>query len=251
MTLIAPKEELHPEVRYRIYEDEGVRGDVTYLDRRYLGPEEDEVKVGGFDMVLTAIDEVGLSSRVCTACRKERVPVNVADVPPECDFYFGSQLRRGPLQIMVSTSGRGPKIAALIRKRIEESLPSDIEVAIDSVGKLRSDLRRRAPGTGGPLGQRRMNWMIGVCDKWSLDELGGMTDEVRQRLLDEGWDNKKVLGPRDLGVRSRVAEVWGRVEETLGLTQERKVVLGAGLMGVLVGAAVPVGWWYTKMRSRS
>ena len=248
VTLISPRAQLHPETAYRI--DESNTADITYLDRKYLGPEDDEVKVDDFDMVLTAIDEVGLSSLVCKACRKHRVPVNVADVPPECDFYFGSQLRRGPLQIMVSTSGRGPKIAALIRKRIEESLPGDIEQAIDSVGKLRSDLRKRAPGTGGPLGQRRMNWMIGVCDKWSLDELGGMTDEVRQRLLDEGWDRKRVLGPRDLGVRSRVSEWWQAVETTLGLTEERKKMVGVGLLGAVVGAAVPVSMWYIKTQRR-
>jgi precorrin-2 dehydrogenase/sirohydrochlorin ferrochelatase len=250
VTLISPREQLHPETAYRI--DVSNTEDITYLDRKYLGPEEDEIKVGDYDMVLTAIDEVGLSSRICTACRKERVPVNVADVPPECDFYFGSQLRRGPLQIMVSTSGRGPKIAALIRKRIEESLPADIEQAIDSVGKLRGDLRKRAPGVGGPLGQRRMNWMIGICDKWNLDELGGMTDEVRQRLLDEGWDKKRVLGPRDVGVnsRSRVGEWWSTLEEAVGLNEERKKVLGVGLMGAVLGAAGTAGVWYLKTQRR-
>jgi precorrin-2 dehydrogenase/sirohydrochlorin ferrochelatase len=248
VTVISPRAQLHPETAYRI--DVSNTEDVTYLDRKYIGPEEDEVKVEDYDMVLTAIDEVGLSRRVCIECREKRVPVNVADVPPECDFYFGSQLRRGPLQIMVSTSGRGPKIAALIRKRIEESLPEDVEEAIDSVGKLRADLRKRAPGTGGPLGQRRMNWMIGICDKWSLDELGGMTEDVRKRLLDEGWDKKKVLGPRDLGVRSGLGEWWGLLKSKVGYTEERKPVVLAGLVGAVLGAAMPGAVLYSKLYAR-
>ena len=250
--MISPRAELHPETRYRV--DESNSGDITFLDRKYLGPEVDEVKVEKYDMVLTAIDEVGLSSRVCKECRIKRVPVNVADVPPECDFYFGSQLRRGPLQIMVSTSGRGPKIASLIRKRIEASLPDDVEQAIESVGKLRGELRKRAPGVGGALGQRRMNWMIGVCDRWDLDELGGMTDEVRERLLVEGWERKKVLGPEDVGVRrggvgagKRVLREW---RERVGLSEDTARLGLVGLGGVVLGALVPVGWWYFKMQQR-
>jgi len=56
------------------------------------------------DMVLTAIDQAGLSSKICKVCREDKIPVNVADVPGECDFYFGSTLRNGPLSVMVSSN---------------------------------------------------------------------------------------------------------------------------------------------------
>lgn len=240
VTVVSPRKRLHPETAYRI--DVSNTQDITYLDRDYVGPEEDELKVADYDMVLTAIDEVGLSRRVCIACREARVPVNVADVPPECDFYFGSQLRRGPLQIMVSTSGRGPKIAALIRKQIEASLPSDVEEAIDSVGKLRSELRQRAPGTGGALGQKRMNWMIGICDAWKLDELGSMTPEVRKQLLDEGWDkNGRILSASDVGMKSSVSAWWTDIQNKAvnTLAGGNAQVLQAGFIGFLIGAAVP------------
>lgn len=240
VTVVSPRKRLHPETAYRI--DASNTQDITYLDRDYVGPEEDELKVADYDMVLTAIDEVGLSRRVCIACREARVPVNVADVPPECDFYFGSQLRRGPLQIMVSTSGRGPKIAALIRKQIEASLPSDVEEAIDSVGKLRSELRQRAPGTGGALGQKRMNWMIGICDAWKLDELGSMTPEVRKQLLDEGWDkNGRILSARDVGMKSSISAWWTDIKNKAvnTLAGGNAQLLQAGFIGFLIGAAVP------------
>ncbi|KAJ9106772.1 hypothetical protein QFC19_001586 [Naganishia cerealis] len=253
VTVISPRKRLHPETAYRI--DVSNTEDIIYEDRDYVGPEDDKLNVADYDMVLTAIDEVGLSRRVCIACREARVPVNVADVPPECDFYFGSQLRRGPLQIMVSTSGRGPKIASLIRKQIEASLPEDVEEAIDSVGKLRGELRQRAPGTGGSLGQKRMNWMIGICDAWRLDELGGMTPEVRKQLLDEGWNNNgKILSPRDVGLKSGVAGWWmdirTKVVDTLAGGDPQ--VLRAGIAGFIVGGAIPgaiyIGMLYQKRK---
>lgn len=253
VTVVSPRKRLHPETAYRI--DVSNTEDIIYEDRDYVGPEEDKLRVTDYDMVLTAIDEVGLSRRVCIACREARVPVNVADVPPECDFYFGSQLRRGPLQIMVSTSGRGPKIASLIRKQIEASLPADVEEAIDSVGKLRGELRQRAPGTGGPLGQKRMNWMIGICDAWRLDELGGMTPEVRKQLLDEGWNKDgKILSPKDVGLKSGaagwLADVRTKVVDTLAGGNVQ--VLKAGLAGFVLGAVIPgsiyIGSLYQRRR---
>lgn len=252
MTIVAPSDRLHPEVKYRI--DTVPSSDLTYVDRDFKGvqPVEeggDELRVESFDMVLTAIDSVGLSKTVCIECRRHHIPVNVADVPPECDFYFGSQFRRGPLQVMVSTSGRGPKIAAMLRERLEASLPDDIEQAIDSVGKLRSELRARAPGTGGSLGQERMKWMISVCDAWRLDELAEMSAETRRVLLDQGWDNgRKVLGPAEVGARGGWCSwLFGGKLRAKDLDVSRCPSKGAttalwlaGGAGVAVGLVVPV-----------
>ena len=180
--------------------------------------------------MLTALDDNALSQEVCDMCRERRVPVNVADVPPSCDFYFGAQLRRGPLQIMVSTGGMGPKIGAMVRDVIVEALPEDTEGAIEGVGALRAELRRRAPGVGGELGRKRMEWMIGVCDRWGLGEMQALRDaDVRRRVLDEGWDEGRVVGPGDVGARQgrRWVTAIGGMESWV-----------AGLGGLVSGAAI-------------
>lgn len=242
VTLISPRAGLHPETAYRVNVSNA--DDIRWLDREYAGVDADDEQVDSYDMVLTAIDDVALSRTVCDACRRLRVPVNVADVPPECDFYFGSQLRRGPLQIMVSTSGRGPKIASLIRKRIEASLPANVERAIENVGVLRAELRKRAPGTGGELGKRRMEWMIGVCDEWDLDELSEMTPGIRSQLLDDGWDQGgRVIKPKEIGATG--AKGWWRK-----LVDGHKEAIGAGVGGLLLGAAIPSIAWYLRSRRR-
>ena len=104
-------------------------------------------------MVLTAIDDDEESLRIWRDTKAVKIPVNVAVLPPNCDIYFGSSLvRRGPLQIMASTNGRGPKIASLVRDKIEEALADHIEAAIENAGKLRVRLREKAFGVGGTLG---------------------------------------------------------------------------------------------------
>ena len=109
-------------------------------------------------MVLTAVDDAAASSAIWRLCKERRIPVNVADVPSECDFYFGSVHRDGPLQIMISTNGNGPKLANIVRRRIATSLPEGIGEAIRRVGALRRRLRRLAPAA--EEGPKRMQWFV-------------------------------------------------------------------------------------------
>lgn len=190
VTLISPRPGLHPVVEELVTTSPRI----TYHDRNFDGAND----LAHADMVLTAIDDVPASREICVLCRTLKIPVNVADVPPSCDFYFGSQVRRGPLQIMVSTNGNGPKLANLIKRRIEGALPENVGQAIENVGMLRKRLRQRAPGVGGDLGKRRMKWMTSICDAWPINDLALLDEDTMERLLDEGWEHHVVLRPRDI-----------------------------------------------------
>ena len=132
-------------------------------------------------MVLTAVDDPEASSQIYKLCHERRIPANIADVPPECDFYFGSVHRDGPLQIMVSTNGNGPKLANIVRRQIAANLPYNIGTAVQRVGILRRKLRKVAPAQD--EGPKRMQWMSKVCEQWTLDELCDMTEQDMEMLL--------------------------------------------------------------------
>ncbi|TRM62630.1 hypothetical protein BD626DRAFT_497986 [Schizophyllum amplum] len=153
------------------------------------------------DMVLTAIDDVNKSREIVELARKQRIPANAADIPDLCDFYFGAQVRDGPLQIMISTNGNGPKLAALIKERIRDALSGSEGAAIEKVGQLRAMLRERAPGVGGGLGKRRMKWMSSLCSQWALEDLMHLDETTMDTLLDEGWEKNEVPTPAALGVK--------------------------------------------------
>ncbi|WFD36084.1 Bifunctional dehydrogenase and ferrochelatase [Malassezia cuniculi] len=201
VTLIAPRDELCDELRFRL--DAGVVDE--YRDELITDPEQ----IGDCDMVLTAIDDAEMSRRICAWSRERRIPVNVADVPPECDFYFGSVIRRGPLQVMVSTGGNGPRIARIVRQRLEKALPPSVGLAIDKVGALRKALRQAAPDAS--LAGKRMRWMTRVCDEWSLDDLSRLDDAAITRLIEDGWKNDRVPTPWKWS-----AVIYGTVGTILG-----------------------------------
>ena len=107
-------------------------------------------------MVLCAIDDPEASSKSGSCARKDGSQQISQMSHPECDFYFGSIHRDGPLQVMVSTNGNGPKLASIVRKKIAETLPGNMGAAIENVGKLRKKLRDVAPNPD--EGPKRMKW---------------------------------------------------------------------------------------------
>lgn len=146
VTVVSPREGLNPEVAYRIRQ-----GQVDYVERKFEPTDLDSV-----DMVLAAVDDPEASTQIWKLCKERNIPANIADVPSECNFYFGSVHRDGPLQIMVSTNGKGPRLANIIRRSIADNLPENAGEAIMKVGRLRQMLRNVAPDP--EEGPRRMSW---------------------------------------------------------------------------------------------
>ncbi len=72
---------------------------------------------------------------------------NAVDDPPFCDFYFPSIVKRGELQIAISTAGESPALAQRLRKEINEQLPLDMGEWVMELGRLRREVLM-AEGTG-------------------------------------------------------------------------------------------------------
>lgn len=164
VTIVSPEEGLHPEVKYRIE-----NGEVSWKNRNFQDDDLDKA-----DMVLTALDDHDESLRIGHLCREKRIPVNVADVPPMCDFYFMSQHRDGPLQIAVSTNGQGPKMANMIRVTAAKALPEDMGATIKKMGKLRAKVREWEPEMKNS--GKRMTWVTKVCEKWGMKGMGRLNE---------------------------------------------------------------------------
>ncbi|KAH9889746.1 siroheme synthase middle domains-like protein [Xylariomycetidae sp. FL2044] len=178
VTVVCPASGLNPEVRHRIAHHQ-----VTHVDRLFQPSDLETLPPsdGPPDMVLVAVDDPAASTQIWKLCKQHRIPANIADVPPECDFYFGSVHRDGPLQIMVSTNGKGPRLAASIRKWIGSRLPLGVGDAIENIGELRAKLRQMAPAP--EEGPKRMRWMTRVSDAYSWDDMCGLSDEDMVNLL--------------------------------------------------------------------
>ena len=136
ITVVAPSIGLHPQAKKFI---ELRKDRITYVDHTVQTVEDLELE--GIDMVLTALDEHSLSHSIVSFCRTLRIPVNAADISDPCDFYFNAQMRDGPLQIAFSANENGPRMAALVRNRVQNALSGHEGDAIPKVGILRNKLK--------------------------------------------------------------------------------------------------------------
>ena len=80
----------------------------------------DASDLAGAFLAVVATNSRNLNERVYLEAQSRGVLCNVVDVPDLCDFFYPAVVRRGDLQIAVSTAGHSPSLAQTIRKQLEK-----------------------------------------------------------------------------------------------------------------------------------
>jgi precorrin-2 dehydrogenase / sirohydrochlorin ferrochelatase len=91
--------------------------------------------------VVAATSSKELHKRIFRLARQQGVLCNVVDVPELCDFYYPAVVRRGPLQIAISTSGESPALAQRLRTKLEAEFGPEYARWVKELGKSRRKLR--------------------------------------------------------------------------------------------------------------
>lgn len=178
---------------------EFVEGDLSTLGREEVERVVDAV-------FITADGRSSASAQIAALCKRMRIPVNVVDAPHLCTFTLLSTHTSGPLQIGVTTSGRGCKLASRIRREIAAALPPDLGPAVDRLGTVRRRIWEQdhtgeydaEDDEGGQTAAfnklvtpddieaakaRRMRWLSQICEYWPLSRLAAITDDDVHRIL--------------------------------------------------------------------
>ncbi|KAK3954822.1 tetrapyrrole methylase [Pseudoneurospora amorphoporcata] len=198
-------------------------GVLTHLDRSFA--DEDLFTLGRsevdnvVDAVFVTQHDQSLVERVSALCKRKRIPVNVLDNPALCSFSLLSVHVDGPLQIGVTTNGRGCKLASRIRREVASALPKGLGAACARLGDVRrrvitedAEARTAAEsaiaaavneGVDDSIDQsatfnklvteldvqaeaaktRRMRWLAQVCEYWPLKKLVEITDDDVESIL--------------------------------------------------------------------
>jgi uroporphyrin-III C-methyltransferase/precorrin-2 dehydrogenase/sirohydrochlorin ferrochelatase len=92
---------------------------------------------------LVFVAEQGMDAELAKAeARARAIPLNVVDVPADCDFYTPSIVDRAPLTVAISTEGDAPVLARLVRARIEALLSPRLGRIASLAGGLRKTAER-------------------------------------------------------------------------------------------------------------
>ncbi|MGA2351891.1 MAG: siroheme synthase CysG [Terracidiphilus sp.] len=96
-------------------------------------------------LVIAATDSDEVNAQVYRGAVKRGILTNSVDDPPNCDFFFGSTVSRGSLQVAISTAGESPAFAQQLRREIDEQLPEEIGSWLENLGKLRREVLATHP----------------------------------------------------------------------------------------------------------
>lgn len=209
--------------------------------------------------------------RISSLCRRLRIPVNVADAPNLCTFTLLSTYSDGPLQIGITTSGKGCKLASRIRREVVSSLPSQLGAACERLGTVRrriweedhaADLAIELEAEEDDGGQkasfnqlitpedrdaarnRRMRWLGQICEYWPLSRLAAINDEDVDKILHSyasGKDDRSGIDAASLDARRDRGHIVlagsGPGHPDLLTTATHKAILNADL--ILADKLVP------------
>jgi siroheme synthase-like protein len=146
------------------------RGEIRDLDqwgkiawRRRCYVSED---VLGQQLVIAATNDPKVNHTIHDDGVAAGVLVNAVDDPPFCDFYFGSVVRRGPLQIGISTAGESPALAQRLRYQLEALLDKGTGSWLQRLGALRREVL-----TVHPAGEKRNSLLRALATRDICDSL--------------------------------------------------------------------------------
>jgi precorrin-2 dehydrogenase / sirohydrochlorin ferrochelatase len=110
---------------------------------KWLGRPFEPFDLDGMFLVVAATSLPELNETIFREARRRGVLCNVVDDPPHCDFYYPAVVRRGALQIAVSTDGKSPALAQRLRKEFEQAFGPVYRDWIQELGSLRERLFRQ------------------------------------------------------------------------------------------------------------
>jgi precorrin-2 dehydrogenase/sirohydrochlorin ferrochelatase len=96
-------------------------------------------------LVIAATGSAQVNRRVSELAEGACVLCNVVDEPDLCTFQVPAVVRRGLLQLAVSTGGSSPALAAHLRRRLEAEFGPAWAELIDALGDLRRHYRDKYP----------------------------------------------------------------------------------------------------------
>lgn len=148
----------------------------------------------GAFLVVAATSSRELHEAIFAQAQREGILCNAVDEPERCDFYYPAVVRRGPLQIAVSTGGRAPVLAQQIRKQLEAQFGPEYGPWTEEIGRVRGEmLAANTPP------QERLAQLQELCAAGPSSEVGAPNESAAGKVFFVG------AGPGDPELLTRKA----------------------------------------------
>ena len=113
---------------------------LEWLPRKY-----EPGDLAGAMVAIVACGNQEVNRRAWAEAREKRILINVVDEPDFCTFHVPAVVRRGPVQIAISTGGQSPALAKYLRRKLEAAVGPEYGQLAAELGKFRDWLRENVP----------------------------------------------------------------------------------------------------------
>jgi precorrin-2 dehydrogenase / sirohydrochlorin ferrochelatase len=110
-------------------------GTITWEARAFNAADLD-----GTFLVIAATNSRETNETIFREARQRNILCNVVDDPEYCDFYYPAVVRRGDLQLAISTNGQSPALAQRIRRELEIEFGPEYGEWLEELGRIRKQL---------------------------------------------------------------------------------------------------------------
>jgi precorrin-2 dehydrogenase/sirohydrochlorin ferrochelatase len=110
-------------------------GVITWEPRSFEAPDLD-----GVVLVIAATNSTGVNEIIFREAKRRNILCNAVDDPERCDFYYPAVVRRGDLQVAISTGGHSPALAQRLRRELENQFGPEYAGWLEQLGKKRQQL---------------------------------------------------------------------------------------------------------------
>ncbi|QUY47273.1 uroporphyrinogen-III C-methyltransferase [Serratia plymuthica] len=136
-------------------------------------------------LVIAATDRIEVNARVYQCANQQRVFCNVVDDPKRASFIMPSIIDRSPIMVAVSSGGKAPVLARLLREKLEAVLPQHLGKLALLGGSLRQRVKRHFTGAGA----RRRFWEKLFAHDRLAQSLANDDQTLAQRQIEQLFDS--------------------------------------------------------------
>ncbi|CAC9537206.1 Precorrin-2 oxidase (EC 1.3.1.76) @ Sirohydrochlorin ferrochelatase activity of CysG (EC 4.99.1.4) / Uroporphyrinogen-III methyltransferase (EC 2.1.1.107) [uncultured Gammaproteobacteria bacterium] len=140
-------------------------------------------------LIVSATNDRALNAQVSDLAKNANIPVNVVDSPDLCTFIMPSIVDRSPIVIAISSAGKAPVLARLIRAKLESTIPN----AYGKLAELAGSFRAQVKAKFNNIEDRRYFWEKAFSGVVAEKVFSGKTDEAEldlQTQLDKSTDSE-------------------------------------------------------------
>lgn len=127
---------LAPQVSYgikKLYEGKKIK----WVKRMFKKSDTD-----AFRLVFACTDAKETNNAIYEDAQKNKTLTNVADSPERCDFIVPASFRKGSISVAVSTDGKNPSMAALLKKKLKNQILNEHAQLLEMLHTYRDSLKK-------------------------------------------------------------------------------------------------------------